>query len=146
MENVLQCKLFPAHLLENLKYVVVCSWYKGQWLFSRKKGSDAWETQGGHIEPGETPEQAARRELYEESGVQDAVLYYVCDYIGYDAFGFANGAVFFADVNALGALPESEMEEAKLFDSLPEKLAYPRVTPVLLEKIYEVMYSLPDNT
>ena len=104
MENVLQCKLFPAHLLENLNYVVVCSWYKGQWLFSRKKGSDAWETQGGHIEPGETPEQAARRELYEESGVQDAALYYVCDYMGYDAFGFANGAVFFADVNALGVL------------------------------------------
>ena len=78
MENVLQCKLFPAHLLENLKYVVVCSWYKGQWLFSRKKGSDAWETQGGHIEPGETPEQAAKREMYEESGVKDATLYYVC--------------------------------------------------------------------
>ena len=136
MENVLQCKLFPVHLLENLKYVVVCSWYKGQWLFSRKKGSDAWETQGGHIEPGETPEQAAKRELYEESGVKDATLYYVC----------ANGAVFFADVNVLGELPESEMEEAKLFDSLPEKLAYPRVTPVLLEKIYEVMYSQPDNT
>ena len=128
------------------KYVVVLSRYQGKLLLSQHRDRNTWETQGGHIEPGETPEQAARRELYEESGVQDAALYYVCDYMGYDAFGFANGAVFFADVNALGVLPESEMEEAKLFDSLPEKLAYPRVTPVLLEKIYEVMYSLPDNT
>ena len=114
--------------------------------FSAARRARTRETQGGHIEPGETPEQAAKRELYEESGVKDATLYYVCDYMGYDAFGFANGAVFFADVNVLGELPESEMEEAKLFDSLLEKLAYPRVTPVLLEKIYEVMYSQPDNT
>ena len=139
-------KTYPLGSFERYKYVVIMSRMDGGFLLSRHKQRTTWEFQGGHIEPGETPEQAARRELYEESGVQDAALYYVCDYMGYDAFGFANGAVFFADVNALGALPESEMEETKLFDSLPEKLAYPRVTSVLLEKIYEVMYSLPDNT
>ena len=102
-------------------------------MLSRHKMRDTWETQGGHIEAGETPMDAARRELYEESGVTDATIYPVCDYLGYVSNGSANGAVFLADVHALGELPESEMAEIGLFDTFPDKLTYPNVMPRLFE-------------
>jgi 8-oxo-dGTP pyrophosphatase MutT (NUDIX family) len=42
----------------------------GAVLLIRHHGSGRWETVGGMIEPGETPEDAARREAREEIGVE----------------------------------------------------------------------------
>lgn len=130
----LRCKIYPANTFDDCKFVVVCSFYNGQYLLSRHNKRDTFETQGGHIESGESALDAARRELYEESGVTDAALFHVCDYHGYDDFGFAHGSVFLAVVNSIGELPESEMAEVKLFDRLPENLTYPNVTPHLFRE------------
>ena len=111
----LQCKIYPFGSQTDLKYVVVCSFYEGKLLLSRHKERSTWETQGGHIEADETPLQAARRELFEESGVQDATLWPVCDYLGFTDNGSAFGAVFMADIHKLGTLPDSEMQEVMLF-------------------------------
>lgn len=143
LRNELQCTIHPLSTLSGYKYVVVCSRYQDKWLLSRHKRRDTWETQGGHIEPGETPLQAAARELYEESGVMDADLYPVCDYCGYDSESHANGVVFLADIHHLGALPESEMKETRLFDALPENLTYPSVTPRLMEEALRLYHTLP---
>jgi 8-oxo-dGTP diphosphatase len=110
----LRCLVYSLGTLKEYKYVVV------------------WETQGGHIEQGETPLDAAQRELYEESGVSDAEIIPVCDYYGYDDKGHSNGVVFLAKVHSLGTLPESEMERVQAFAQLPENLTYPSVTPVLM--------------
>jgi len=98
---------------------------------SRHKKRNTWETQGGHIEPGETPTDCAKRELFEESGVKDAELIPVCDYWGFDDQGCSNGVVFLAVVRSLGELPESEMKETGLFEDLPGELTYPMTSPVL---------------
>jgi len=127
----LKCRLHPVGELQIYKYVVVCSRYDGKWLLSKHKKRDTWETQGGHIEPDETPMDAARRELYEESGVEDAVIRPVCDYYGYDSQSHSNGMVFLAEIRRLGEMPESEMKEVRLFVELPENLTYPQVTPLL---------------
>lgn len=131
MRKELQCHIHPLNALGTYKYVVVCSRYEGKWLLSRHRKRETWETQGGHIEAGETPMEAARRELFEESGVKDADIYPVCDYYGYDPRSHSNGMVFFAEVHHLGRMPESEIQEIRLFDVLPENLTYPNVTPRL---------------
>ena len=64
-------KTFELGSLQQYKYVVVLSEYQGKILLSRHKNRTTWETQGGHIEPGEQPLDAAKRELYEESGAMD---------------------------------------------------------------------------
>ena len=139
----LQCHIHPTGELQNYKYVVVCSNYKGKWLLSRHRKRETWETQGGHIEPGETPMDAAKRELYEESGVMDAVVYPVCDYYGYDSTGHANGMVFLAVIQRLGELPESEMSEIEMFAQLPDNLTYPKVTPLLMAEAAKVLEKKP---
>jgi len=52
--------------------------------------ADCWGTFGGQIEPGESPEQAIRREIREELGYElhDPQRYDVYHYDGYDIYMF----------------------------------------------------------
>ena len=127
------CKTYPINKLKQYKYVVVLSEYEGKILLSRHKERTTWETQGGHIEPGETPMEAARRELWEESGAEEFDIEPLCDYWAgsEDEQSGANGMVFRAMIHQLGKIPESEMAEVRTFDKLPENITYPVITPVL---------------
>ncbi|MBO5109339.1 MAG: GNAT family N-acetyltransferase [Clostridia bacterium] len=142
----LKCRIYPLNHLERYKYVAVCTSYQGKWVLSRHKKRNTWETQGGHIEPGETPIEAARRELFEESGIQDAVLYPVCDYWGFDTQACSNGVVFLAIAHHIGQLPESEMAEMAVFDSLPADLTYPNTTPVFCNEADKIRRRLAWRT
>ena len=53
-------KTYPVGTLPAYKYVVVLSEYQGKILLSRHKKRTTWETQGGKIEPGETPLMAGK--------------------------------------------------------------------------------------
>ena len=98
---------------------MICTSYQGKWILSKHNKRNTWETQGGHIEDGETPLECAKRELFEDSDIKDADIYPVCDYWGFNRQACSNGMVFLAVVHSLGMLPESEMKEIKLFDTLP---------------------------
>lgn len=130
------CKVFEAGTLKNYRYVVVLSHYQGHILLSRHKDRATWETQGGHIEAGETPLQAARRELYEESGAVEFEIEELCDYWAGRSWPEegAGGVVYKAEIRKLAPLPESEMAEVREFERLPEQLTYPDITPVLFQR------------
>lgn len=49
-------------------YVLITLWHAGRPLFAYQRKRGLWELPGGGIEPGETPRQAAVRELWEETG------------------------------------------------------------------------------
>ena len=138
----LQCKIYPLHSLSPYKYVVICSSYQGKWILSKHKERDTWETQGGHIENGETPIECAKRELFEESGICDAEIYPVCDYVGYNSKSSSNGVVFLAVVHSIGHLPKSEMDDICIFDTLPKNLTYPLTSPVLYSEAEKLLKKL----
>ena len=124
-------KVFPLNTFPAYKYVVILSRMDGRWLLSRHQERTTWETQGGHIEPGETPMEAARRELFEESGALEYEITPLCDYWAGTEEDSANGMVFRAKITRLGPLPESEMARVGSFDCLPPNVTYPAITPVL---------------
>ena len=138
----LQCRIHPLGFFEDCKYVVICTRYGEKWVLSRHKDRATWETQGGHIEAGETPLECAKRELYEEIGIREAELCPVCDYWGFDARGGAAGRVYLAVARTLGSLPNSEMAEIRLFEPLPENLTYPRVSPKLYLEAEKLLKTL----
>ena len=140
MPGAKHCRVFPLDTFPVLKYVVVFSRMNGRWLFSRHRRRDTWETPGGHIERGETPLQAARRELYEESGAARFTMVPVCDYWAADDEGSSVGRVFLAEIEELGALPDSEMAEVRAFDDLPDEVTYPAITPMLFAEICNICH------
>ena len=123
-------RVYEVGHLKTYKYVVILSTRCGKIMLSRHKQRTTWETQGGHVEPGETPMQAAKRELYEESGALRYDIRALCDYWAGDEITGegATGMVFHAEIHELGPMPDSEMAEVRLFDGLPENLTYPGIT------------------
>ena len=111
-----------------LKYAVIVPRYEGKFVFARKRGFDTWEIPGGHREEGEAIDDTARRELFEETGITDAVLTRVNVYGVVRGEEITYGMLYFAEVEKLGTPPaEWEMEETRLFDSLPKELTYPDI-------------------
>lgn len=131
----MKCKIYELGVLKQYKFVVILSEYKGKILLSRHRDRNTWETQGGHVEKGETPIEAAKRELFEESGAIVFQLEPLFDYWAGEEGSFAlnNGMVFRAVIEELGSLPNSEMAETRQFDHLPENLTYPEITPYMFE-------------
>ncbi len=130
MADVTYCTLAEVDK-SRLKYVVVIARYRGQWVFVRNRERDTWESPGGHIEPGETAPQAARRELWEETGAEKAEVSLVSYYQVEDY-----GGLFFAEIEQLGPLPAGfEIAELRLCDALPEDLTYPDMHPELFRKV-----------
>ena len=113
---------YPPDAVEGkeIKYAVLCARYQGKWIFCRHKERQTWELPGGHVEPGETPLEAARRELYEETGAEDADILPVTLYKLFDY-----GLLCFADVKKLSPIPDnSEIGKIQLCDTIPKDLTY----------------------
>ena len=132
---MLRSVVHPLNTFDKPKYVVVMSFMDGKIMLSRHKARTTWETQGGHIEPGETPLEAAKRELWEESGAVEYTIEPLFDYWAGDDDDWATGVVFRAQIEKLEPISEdSEMAEVRLFEALPDALTYAYISTELFAR------------
>lgn len=125
--------------LRYYRFVVILAKYKNKWLYSHHKDRNTWETAGGHIEIDETALEAAKRELYEETGAIKFEIRPMFDYSIHTQDDFSNGQVYFADITELGYMSGFEMREVGLFDTVPEKLTYPKIMQAVFIKLAEMI-------
>ena len=119
---------------EYTRVVCVCR-YKDKFLFSYNKKRDGWEIPGGHIEEGETWEEACKREMYEETGATKIEVTPICVY-KISTFGL----LCFCDIIELDKLPEEyEMSQTMLSDDLPDKLTFPDTFKIYFDIVKKKM-------
>lgn len=138
---------YPAGRLDHIEFVVIFTRYQGKWVYCWHGRRGSYEHPGGHVEPHETAMEAARRELYEETGITDVRLLPLWDYefTWEDGQGRNNGRVYYAEAGSLGELPESEMERIELFDSVPENYTYDRAEEARDLEVVEKMLRAYDG-
>lgn len=120
-----------------IKYAVIASRYKDKWVYCKHRERSTYEIPGGHREEGETPEEAAVRELKEETGAKRFDIFPVCVYsVKREGEGESFGMLYFAEIREFEEKkPEFEIEKAELFDEPPSEQTYPLIQPRLLEKV-----------
>lgn len=134
---MLEVKLYDLGYCDSREYTrVICvSRYKDKYIFSYNKKRCGWEIPGGHIEEGESYIDAAKREMYEETGALDIKITPVCVY-KISQFGI----LCYCEVLELGKLPEEyEMQEIMLSYELPDNMTYPDTFKLYFDTVREKM-------
>lgn len=113
----------------------------GRVLLQQRRDNGCWSDHGGCMEIGETPEQTARRELFEETGLVAGELRFLALYAGEDMrYTYPNGdQVYIVGTSWLcedfsgEQLPETD-ETLRLawfpLDALPGNISPPVVRPL----------------
>lgn len=139
----MEIKFYNTGTIENFRYhfAVICSSYRGKWVFVKNRERNTWEIPGGHREANEDINTTASRELYEETGAADFSIEPVNDYSVTIGETVTFGRLFYAGIAGLGPLPESEISEIILFKELPgmDELTYPEIQPVLQKRVLEYL-------
>ena len=119
---------------QKLNYVVMATRYLDKWIFVRHQERTTWEMVSGHIEKGESADQAAIRELNEEAGILNSSMTVICDYeVSVDGKK-EYGRLYGVEVSELDPILEHEIEELVLADALPDALTYPEVHSFLFQR------------
>ena len=128
---MLEIKTFDLGYCDESEYsrVVCVSKYHDKYVFSYNKKRNGWEIPGGHIEEGETWQEAAKREMYEETGATKIKLEPICVY---KISSFA--LLCYCEILEMEKLPKGyEIEQIMFSDELPENLTFPEAYKLYFE-------------
>jgi 8-oxo-dGTP diphosphatase len=129
------------HLVDQTAYTfsIIIARFGDSWIWVRHRDRLTWELPAGHLEPGESADEAAKRELYEETGALDYKLTPIVSYQGTLKGSTVYGKIYFAMVTELGPLPGYEIAEISLFKSIPDNLTYPNLQPYFFNTVLEMI-------
>lgn len=124
-----------------IEYVTIATYFRGQWVFCRHKERTTWEIPGGKRKSGESILEAAKRELFEETG---ATAFQIMPLDQFDVHFESEqesisttGLLCYAEVEQMSDLPESEIAEVNLASQLPSELTHPEIQPVLWQRVLQ---------
>jgi 8-oxo-dGTP diphosphatase len=123
-----------------ITYSVISARYKDKWLFVRHHKRSTFEIAGGHIEEGESPDEAASRELEEETGALRFNIVCISTYSVKKDGETGWGRLYFADVFEIGPIPDlSEIQEIVMLDKIPDHPTHPDIQPHLFRRTLEYL-------
>ncbi len=131
--------------LTDLTYVVIGARENGKWIFVRHRERESWELPAGHIEKDELALEAAKRELYEETGTMKAAIHVLNDYSVIIRGEINYGRIFFAAVEERGPLPESEIGEILIAEETPLPATYPEAHKAFIRLLERHIRQSPDK-
>ena len=133
---MIEVKLYDLGYCDEKEYTrVVCvSKYKDKYVFSYNEKRKGWEIPGGHIEEGETWKEAAKREMYEETGATKIKVIPVSVY-KISTFGL----LCYCEIEKMDDLPKYEMSKIMLSDKLPDNLSFPESHTLYFETVIEYL-------
>jgi len=122
-----------------LEYMVIAARHRDEWVVVRLKGQEEWCFPGGKREAGETMDEAAHRELKEETGAEDYRLEPLALYGVDQGPRISWGSIYTAEIDRFGPLPEEfEIAEVAFMPRFPlDNARFPGIMPGLMAYLGE---------